>query len=91
LITEIISPLKVAVGSSGLMISVINSAAAWVYINRGALIPLIVVPSVLGVMLGSRIGARLLPRMRPATVRRAVIVVMLVAGARALVRGLTGA
>jgi uncharacterized membrane protein YfcA len=85
------APLKVAVGSSGLMISVINSSAAWVYINRGALIPLIVVPSVLGVMLGSRIGARLLPRMRPATVRRAVIVVMLVAGARALVRGLTGA
>jgi uncharacterized protein len=85
------APLKVAVGSSGLMISVINSSAAWVYINRGALIPLIVVPSVLGVMLGSRIGARLLPRMRAATVRRAVIVVMLVAGARALVRGLTGA
>ena len=82
------APLKVAVGSSGLMISVINSSAAWVYINRGALLPLIVVPSVLGVVLGSRIGARLLPRMQAGTVRRAVILVMLVAGVRALSKGL---
>ncbi|MBV8030897.1 MAG: sulfite exporter TauE/SafE family protein [Betaproteobacteria bacterium] len=82
------APLKVAVGSSGLVISVINSSAAWVYINRGALLPLIAVPSILGVMLGSRIGARLL-RVTPASVvRRAVIVVMLIAGSRALLRGL---
>jgi uncharacterized membrane protein YfcA len=82
------APLKVAVGSSGLMISVINSSAAWVYLNRGALLPLIVVPSVLGVMLGSRIGARLLRTTPAETVRRAVIVVMLAAGSRSLLRGL---
>jgi uncharacterized membrane protein YfcA len=82
------APLKVAVGSSGLMISVINSSAAWVYLNRGALLPLFVVPSVLGVMLGSRIGARLLPITPAATVRRIVIAVMLLAGTRALLRGL---
>ena len=82
------APLKVAVGSSGLLISVINSSAAWVYLHRGALLPLVVVPSILGVMLGSRIGARLL-RVTPAPViRRLVIVVMLLAGARALSRGL---
>jgi uncharacterized membrane protein YfcA len=81
------APLKVAVGSSGLMISVINSSAAWVYINRGALLPLIVVPSVLGIMLGSRIGARLLGTMPAAAVRRAVIFVMLAAGVRALLKG----
>ena len=33
------APLKVAVGSSGLIISVINSSAAWVYIHRGAVLP----------------------------------------------------
>jgi uncharacterized membrane protein YfcA len=82
------APMKVAVGSSGLIISIINSSAAWVYIHRGALLPLLAVPSILGVMLGSRIGARLL-RMTPATVvRRLVIAVMLLAGARALLRGL---
>jgi uncharacterized membrane protein YfcA len=81
------APLKVAVGSSGLLISVINSSAAWVYLHRGALLPLIVVPSILGVMLGSRIGARLLGTTPAAVVRRLVIVVMLVAGLRALARG----
>ena len=83
------APLKVAVGSSGLLISVINSSAAWVYIHRGALLPLIVVPSILGVMLGSRVGARLLSAMPAASIRRLVILVMLLAGARALLRGLT--
>jgi uncharacterized protein len=82
------APLKVAVGSSGLLISVINSSAAWVYIHRGALLPLVVVPSILGVMLGSRLGARLLGTMPAPVVRRLVIVVMLLAGLRALSRGL---
>jgi len=82
------APLKVAVGSSGLLISVINSSAAWVYLHRGALLPLVVVPSILGVMLGSRIGARLLGVTPAPVVRRLVIVVMLLAGLRALSRGL---
>jgi uncharacterized membrane protein YfcA len=82
------APLKVAVGSSGLIISIINSAAAWIYINSGAVLPLLVVPSILGVMLGSRIGARLLHTVPAPVVRRLVIVVMLFAGARALLRGL---
>src|SRR6185369_5935931 len=78
------APLKVAVGSSGLIISIINSSAAWVYIQRGALLPLLVVPSILGVMLGSRLGARLLETVPAKQVRWLVIVVMLAAGMRAL-------
>jgi len=81
------APLKVAVGSSGLIISIINSSAAWVYIHHGALLPVLVVPAILGVMLGSRIGARLLAVTPAATVRRVVIFVMLLAGCRALLRG----
>ena len=82
------APLKVAVGSSGLTISIINSSAAWVYINRGAVLPLIAVPSILGIMLGARVGARLLRTMPASVVRRVVIVAMLIAGLRALLRGL---
>ena len=82
------APLKIAVGSSGLVISIINSSAVWVYINRGAVLPIIAAPSILGVMLGARIGAKLL-RVAPASVvRRTVVIVMFVAGARALLRGL---
>ena len=81
-------PLKLAVGSSGLAISLINSSAAWVYIGRGALLPAVAMPSILGVMLGSRIGARLLHGMSAVAVRRIVITVMVIAGGRALLRGL---
>lgn len=82
------APLKLAVGTSGLAISIINSSAAWVYIGRGALLPAIAMPSILGVMLGSRIGARLLHGMPSVAVRRIVIAVLAVAGARALLRGI---
>jgi uncharacterized membrane protein YfcA len=82
------APLKVAVGSSGLLISIVNSSAAWVYIERGAVLPLVAVPAILGVMLGSRIGAGLLGTTPAAVVRQLVIVVMLVAGLRALAKGL---
>jgi uncharacterized membrane protein YfcA len=76
------------VGTSGLIISIVNSSAVWVYIHRGALLPALAVPAVLGVMLGSRIGARLLTRTPAAVIRRVVIAVMLLAGGRALLRGL---
>jgi hypothetical protein len=81
------APLKVAVGSSGLIISIINSSAAWVYLHRGAVLPLLVVPAILGVMLGSRLGARLLAVVPAHLVRWLVIVIMLAAGGRALLRG----
>jgi uncharacterized membrane protein YfcA len=82
------APLKVAVGSSSLLISVINSSAAWVYINRGAVLPILAVPSILGIMLGARIGAKLLRSMPASLVQKVVVLVMFLAGARALLRGL---
>lgn len=82
------APLKVAAGTSGLVLSLVDSSAAWVYINQGALLPMIAVPSVAGMMLGARIGARLLNVMRGAVVRRLVIGVLLFAGVRALLKGL---
>jgi hypothetical protein len=82
------APLKVAAGTSGVVLSLVDSAAAWVYINQGAVLPMIAVPSVVGMMLGARIGARLLHVLRGAVVRRMVIAVLLFAGARALLKGL---
>lgn len=82
------APLKVSAGSSGLVLSLVDSAAAWVYINKGAVLPLIAVPSVVGMMLGARIGARLLNVLPGAVIRRLVIAVLLFAGVRALLKGL---
>ena len=81
-------PLKLSVGTSGFLLSVIDTSAAWVYINRGAVLPLIVAPSIIGVMLGAKIGARLLRVAPAARVRRIVIGLLLVAGARSLLKGL---
>ena len=81
-------PLKLSVGTSGFLLSVIDTSAAWIYINRGAVLPLLVAPSIIGVMLGAKIGARLLRVAPTATVRRLVIALLVVAGARALLKGL---
>ncbi|MDP2004746.1 MAG: sulfite exporter TauE/SafE family protein [Rubrivivax sp.] len=81
------APLKVAAGTSGLVLSLVDSSAAWVYINRGAVLPMIAVPSVLGMMLGARIGARLLDVLKGSVIRRMVITVLFFAGLRALLKG----
>ncbi|MCW5665910.1 MAG: sulfite exporter TauE/SafE family protein [Piscinibacter sp.] len=81
------APLKVSAGTSGLVLSLVDSSAAWVYVNKGAVLPMIAVPSVVGMMLGARIGARLLDVLRGAVIRRLVISVLLFAGARALLKG----
>jgi uncharacterized membrane protein YfcA len=80
-------PLKVAAGTSGMVLSLASSSAAWVYLNQGAVIPMIAVPSVVGMMLGARIGARLLNVLKGSVIRRMVIGVLLFAGARALLKG----
>ncbi|HJS76716.1 MAG TPA: sulfite exporter TauE/SafE family protein [Burkholderiales bacterium] len=82
------APLKLSVGTSGLLLSVVDTSAAWVYLNRGAVLPLVVVPSILGAILGAKIGAHLLGRAPALVVRRIVLALLVVAGARALLRGL---
>lgn len=81
-------PLKTAVGTSVTLLAVTDSSAAWIYINNGAVIPMIVVPSVVGMMLGSRVGVKLFHRLKPAAIRYVVLVVLTLAGARSLLDGL---
>jgi uncharacterized membrane protein YfcA len=81
-------PLKVAAGTSGVVLSLASSSAAWVYLNQGAVLTIIAVPSMAGMMLGARIGARLLDVLKGSAIRRMVITVLLFAGTRALLKGL---
>lgn len=80
-------PLKVAAGTSGLVISLVNSPA-WIYLNKGAVLPIVAVPSVIGMMLGASIGARLLAVLNAIVVRRLVVALLLFTGLRALLKGL---
>lgn len=81
-------PLKLAVGTSGLSISIINTSAAWVYMNKGALLPVLIVPSILGVMLGARVGVRVLKGIRASVARNVIIAMLLLSGTRSLLQGL---
>jgi uncharacterized protein len=80
-------PVKLAVGSSVFMLSITDTTAAWVYLKNGCWMPLMALPSIFGLMLGTQIGVRVLGRSRPKMVRYVVIAVMVVAGLRSLLRG----
>ena len=81
-------PLKVGVGTSKFLLSITDTAAAWVYLNQGCVIPLMAIPSIMGLMLGSLVGVRLLAHAKPKFVRYMVIVVLFFSGVRALMKGL---
>jgi uncharacterized membrane protein YfcA len=82
------APLKVSVATSKFLLSITDTSAAWIYVNRGAVIPMMVVPSLVGIMLGSFIGVRILRIARPTYVRWIVIGLLLFAGAKAITKGL---
>jgi uncharacterized membrane protein YfcA len=80
-------PLKVSVGTSKFLLSITDTSAAWIYVNNGAVLPMLVVPSVIGIMLGSIVGVRILARAKPAAIRQVVVGLLLFAGTRALLKG----
>jgi hypothetical protein len=81
------APLKLAVGTSGFLLIGGASSASWIYLERGAVLPMLVVPSIIGVMLGAKLGVRLLHAAQPALIRRVVLTLLVLAGARALLKG----
>ena len=83
-------PLKVSVGTSKFLLSITDTSAAWVYLNQGCVIPLMAIPSIVGLMLGSVVGVRLLAKAKPKFIRYMVIIVLFFSGAKALMKGLAG-
>jgi uncharacterized membrane protein YfcA len=82
------APIKISVATSKFLLSITDTSAAWIYMNNGAVLPLMVVPSVIGIMLGSFVGVKILIKTKPAIIRILVIVVLGVAGLKALLKGL---
>jgi uncharacterized membrane protein YfcA len=82
------APLKLSVATSHFLIATTDSTAAWVYVHSGATLPIIVVPSIVGIMLGSMLGVRLLGRVKPKRVRYVVLAILLFAGVRSLLKGM---
>ncbi|MGP8050956.1 MAG: sulfite exporter TauE/SafE family protein [Desulfobaccales bacterium] len=83
-------PFKVSTTTSNFMIGVTAAASAGVYLNRGYIDPGLTMPVVLGVVIGSLLGARLLIGIRTRWLRLTFAVVILFLGLEMIYNGLTG-
>lgn len=82
------APLKVSVATSKFLLSITDTSAAWIYLNQGCVIPLMAIPSIIGLMLGSFVGVKVLAVVKPKMIRYIVIVVLLFAGLKAVDKAL---
>lgn len=83
-------PFKVSTTTSNFMIGVTAAASAAVYLNRGYVDPLVAAPVMLGVLLGSFVGARILPKAPTITLRRLFALIILVLAAEMIYKSISG-
>jgi len=83
-------PFKVSTTTSNFMIGVTAAASAGVYLNRGYIDPGLAMPVMLGVLIGSLAGARLLPHAQGRTLRRLFAASMMALGLEMIHSSLTG-
>lgn len=83
-------PFKVSTTTSNFMIGVTAAASAGVYLRRGYIDPGLAMPVMLGVLIGSLGGARLIHRAAPRRLRQVFAVVVVGLGVEMLYSGLTG-
>jgi len=83
-------PIKASVATSMAIIAVNGAAASCVYIAKGAMLPLICIPSVLGITIGARIGAKLAEKAKPLFIKYLVLGIMIFAAILDILKGLRG-
>jgi uncharacterized membrane protein YfcA len=83
-------PFKVSTTTSNFMIGVTAAASAGVYLSRGYLDPGLAMPVMLGVLLGSFLGTRVLVRAQPRLLRIVFGLVILALAVEMIYQGLTG-
>jgi len=83
-------PFKVSTATSNFMIGVTAAASAGLYLNRGYIDPGLAMPVMLGVLLGSLAGARVLPGAKTGALRLVFALVILGLGIEMIYNGFTG-
>jgi uncharacterized membrane protein YfcA len=83
-------PFKVSTATSSFMIGVTGVASAAIYLKRGYIHPFIALPVMLGVLGGSMVGARLLPRLPVTALRRIFAVAVALIAIQMISHGLRG-
>lgn len=80
-------PMKVSSATSNFMIGVTATASAGAYFLRGDIRPEIACPVSVGIIVGSYFGARLMPKMPAATIRKIFVVVLTITAIQMLMKG----
>lgn len=81
-------PLKAATATSNFMIGITAASGATVYLMRGDIKPFIAAPVAIGVIAGSKIGARLLGGMKIRSIQLIFVVLIAFAATQMLYRGI---
>lgn len=80
-------PIKVSSATSNLMIGVTAVASAGAYFLRGDIHPPMVTPVVLGIIVGSWLGAKAMRRLASSTLRTVFLILMLVIAVQMIFKG----
>jgi hypothetical protein len=83
-------PFKVSTTTSNFMIGVTAAASAGVYLSRGYIDPSLAMPVMLGVLLGSLMGTRVLVKTQTKFLRLVFSIVIVLLGVEMLFKGLRG-
>jgi uncharacterized membrane protein YfcA len=83
-------PFKVSTTTSNFMIGVTAAASAGVYLAHGYIRPGVTMPVMLGVLLGSLLGARVLAIARVSLLRLVFVVVIVTLALQMIYKGITG-
>lgn len=82
-------PFKPSTTTSNFMMGVTAAASAGIYLSRGYIDPALALPVMLGVLLGSQIGARVLFQTRSRVLRRIFSAVILIMGLQMIWKGIS--
>jgi uncharacterized membrane protein YfcA len=83
-------PFKVSTTTSNFMIGVTAAASAGVYLSRGYIDPSLAMPVMIGVLIGSLMGTRVLVKTQTKSLRLVFSVVIVLLGVEMMFKGLTG-
>lgn len=83
-------PFKVSTTTSNFMIGVTAAASAGVYLSRGYIDPSLAMPVMLGVLIGSLMGTRVLVKTKTKSLRLVFSIVIVLLGVEMLIKGIGG-
>jgi uncharacterized protein len=83
-------PFKVSTTTSNFMIGVTAAASAGVYLSRGYIDPGLAMPVMLGVLVGSLVGSRILVKAETKKLRLVFSVVIVVLALQMIYKGIVG-